>query len=289
MDNGVAERVVDLAERIDGLYRKILKFRYLMSRRIPWTKGYSEYKYDFIGEFINSEQLSVFNAGKLPSGYGYRLDERCVEYPWFFSRLKEDETRLLDAGSVLNFRQILSADRLKHRKLYISTLFYEGHVRVTPCPSYVYEDLREMSFRDGSFDAVCSLSTVEHIGLDNTLLYTPDQSKRENDKYSYLKAIREFRRVLKKGGTLYLSVPFGRYKNHGWLQVFDAGMVERLVEAFAPAQVSRTFFKYEHDQWNFSDEESCREGYCFDIRAAQQHEPDYLAFSRSVLCLEMTA
>ncbi len=78
MADGVMKKMMDAMEGIGEIYRKTLKARYLMSKRIPWTKGYSEYKYDFIGEFVNSERLSVFNAGQLPAGYGYRLDERCV-------------------------------------------------------------------------------------------------------------------------------------------------------------------------------------------------------------------
>ena len=263
------------------------KHRYMRSARIPWSAGYTEYKYDFIGEFINGPDLSAFVVGPLPPAYGYRLDERSVEYPWFFSRLGEAERVILDAGSVLNHRQILTVDRLKGKQLYISTLFYEGRPEVTPSPSYVYEDLRHMCFRDDFFDAICSLSTLEHVGLDNTMLYTPDPAKRENEKYAYLEAVRELRRVLRPGGKLYLSMPFGTYRNHGWFQVFDAEMVDRLVEVFAPAAMDATFFRYESDQWNFSDGERCRDDSCFDLRAGDPYEHDYLAFSRCVVCLEL--
>jgi SAM-dependent methyltransferase len=279
--------VLALLEKTENKFLSFNRHRYLKSERIPWTTGYNEYKYDTIGKFIDSHELAGFSDRKLPSGYGYRLDERAVEYPWFFSRLGEAERVILDAGSVLNHRQILAADRLKGRQLFISTLFYEGRPEVTPSPSYVYEDLRHMCFRDGFFDAICSLSTLEHIGLDNTRLYTPDPAKKENEKYAYLEAVREFRRVLRPGGKLYLSMPFGTYRNHGWFQVFDAEMVQRLVEVFAPAAVDVTFFRYENDQWNFSDEERCRDGSCFDLRAGDAYEHDYLAFSRCVVCLEL--
>jgi hypothetical protein len=268
--------------------RMFKKNRYLRSDRIPWSKGYNEYKYDFIGEFIESEEISSFSKGMLPSGYGYRMDERFVEYPWFFSRIKDDERIILDAGSVLNFSQILKARKLRGKHLYIATLAYEGRPLAPISPSYIYEDLRDTCFRDSFFDAVCSLSTVEHIGLDNTILYTSDKSKRENDRFSYLLAVVEFRRILKEGGTLYLSVPYGLYRNHGWFQLFDSEMVNRLIETFNPAQVQATYFKYEHDQWNFSDAESCRTGEFFDIRSNNDYEPDYLAGARCVVCLEMT-
>jgi SAM-dependent methyltransferase len=262
--------------------------RYLKSVRIPWTTGYSDYKYDFLGKFLDSKELAVFKDGPLPSKYGYRMDERFVEYPWFFSRLKAHEMVILDAGSVLNFKEVLSAEKLKSRKLYISTLFFEGRPDVQPSPSYIYEDLRDMCFKDDFFDAICSLSTVEHIGFDNTMIYTPDLSKKENDKFAHLAAIKEYRRVLKKDGTLYLSVPFGAYRDHGWFQVFDAKMINGIIAAFQPSHAIKTFFRYENDQWNFSSEDKCLDGYCFDIRKSSNYEADYLAFSRCVACLEMT-
>jgi len=272
---------------IEQLVIKYRIWRYLMSQRKPWTPGYGEYKYNFLGEFINSKELSFFQKGSLPSKYGYRMDERLVEYPWFFSRLKDHENIILDAGSVLNFKQILLADKLINKNIYISTLSYEGRPEIQPSPSYIYEDLRNMCFKEGFFDAICSLSTLEHIGFDNTMIYTLDVSKKENDKYAHLAALKEFHRTLKKNGTLYLSMPFGKYKNHGWFQVFDSEMINGVVDAFRASKVIKTFFRYDNDQWNFSTETNCQDGYCFDIHKSNKYEADYLAFSRCVVCLEM--
>lgn len=287
MDEQITRITRRLFKKVESIFFNICKYRYLKSKRIPWTIGYSQYKYDFVGELINSDRLSCFTGGKLPPEYGYRLDERVVEYPWFFSRLKATEQIILDAGSVLNHRQILTANILKGRKLYISTLYYEGCQDIAPSPSYVYGDLRHMCFKDDFFDAICSLSTMEHIGLDNTKFYTPDPVNNENEKYSYLEAVSEIRRVLRPGGTVYLSVPFGIYKNHGWFQVFDNEMLHRLVEVFDPAKLDMSYFRYENDQWNFSSDESCRDGFCYDPCTRNTYEQDFLAFSRCVVCLEM--
>lgn len=283
----VKKIILNSLQNVEDFILSFNKHRYLKSERIPWTVGYSEYKYDSIGDFINSKELAAFTNRLLPAGYGYRLDERAVEYPWFFSRLKDTERTILDAGSVLNHRQILSAEKLKGRNLYISTLFYEVRPAITPSPSYIYEDLRDMCFRDDFLDAICCLSTLEHVGMDNTKLYTPDNSKNENNQDSYLIVISEFNRVLKPGGTLYLSIPFGVNKNHGWLQVFDSAMLNRIIEEFAPLSFSKTFFRYENDQWNFSTEDTCQDGYCFDIHENKVYEKDFLAFARCVVCVEL--
>jgi len=49
-----------------------------------------------------------------------------------------------------------------------------------------------------------------------------------------LAAVRELRRALRTCGILYLSFPFGRAASHGWLQILDQRMVERVIEAFEP-------------------------------------------------------
>ncbi|MBI5100163.1 MAG: methyltransferase domain-containing protein [Nitrospirae bacterium] len=278
------EKLAHIAANMHIRYRK---YNYVRTGRIPWARGYTEYKYDFIGNIINSDDLTCFSSGKLPPGYGYRLDERAVEYPWFFSRLRNDEICILDAGSALNFKEVLTSNKMSGRKIFIVTLSHEQDLDVGFYPSYIYEDLRDLCFKADFFDAICSLSTIEHIGLDNTMLYTHDASKRENDKYAHLQAVREFCRVLKKGGTLYLSVPFGKHKNHGWFQIFDAEMINRVIETFCPAEVEKTFFKYEDEQWNFSDELNCRNSGYFDIHKEKTFEKDYLAASRSVCCVRM--
>lgn len=264
----------------------IFIFIYKIFGQRPWSLGYNVYKFKTIKNVVESH-LTNFRGGKLPRRYGYALDERVVEYPWVFSRLKETEKVILDAGAALNHGEILNLPCLRDRRVYISTLAYEQFYVVYPnTPSYIFEDLRNLNFRDAFFDAIVCISTLEHIGMDNTFLYTSDVSKKENDKYAFLTAVTEFRRVLKKGGTLYLSVPYGRHKNHQWFQIFDAGMVSRLKREFMPVQESEVYFKYENRQWDYSNAKACEQATFFDIHKERQHRPDYLAASESVVCLE---
>ena len=44
------------------------------------------------------------------------------------------------------------------------------------------------------------------------MLYTSEASKNENESSSYIAAIKEYRRMLKPGGVLYLSFPFGMHE-----------------------------------------------------------------------------
>lgn len=261
-----------------------MSYCFLIRGKRPWSRGYSEYKTLYIQKVLESNN---FDFAVLPAKYGFRLDERVVEYPWLFSRLPLEHGVLLDAGSVLNYEYLLSHPNLKAKKIFISTLAPEKTCLWRDNISYVYEDLRHSCFRDEHFDWIASLSTIEHIGLDNTLLYTDDASKKENRSNSHLEAVREFHRMLKPGGRLYLSFPFGKRVNRKWFQVFDGAMVDEIIGAFQPAHVQISYFKYETDGWKASSREAAGDATCFDINEQKAYDADFAAFSRAVACLEL--
>lgn len=224
----------------------------------------------------------------MPPGYGFRLDERIIEYPWLLSRIPDNKGKLLDAGSTLNFDFILSRPRLRIKDIFISTLAPEAYCFWNAGISYIFEDLRNLCFRDEYFDWVACISTIEHVGLDNTMLYVKDPSKKENNPLSCLEVVKQFHRVLKPGGILYLSFPFGKYKNHSWFQVFDSKMVDAVIEAFSPSYVIESYFKYDPQGWRPSSREDSKDATCFDIHQQSSYEKDFLAFSRAIACLELT-
>jgi SAM-dependent methyltransferase len=270
---------------LKDIYRRAREASFRFTGMKPWSRGYEEYK---IKQIKKSLATKLFHVGKLPSDYGFRLDERIIEYPWFFSCLPADGTgNLLDAGSVLNFDFLLKHQALKGKKVFISTLAPESLCYWRDGISYVYEDLRDSCFKDGYFDWIASLSTIEHIGLDNTMLYTSDVSKNEKKGSSCLAAVREYKRMLKPGGSLYLSFPFGKHKNHGWFQIFDAPMLDQVKEAFSPSRVKEFHYKYGPNGWRVSSREESRDATYFDIHTQKTYDQDYAAASRAIACLEM--
>jgi SAM-dependent methyltransferase len=235
-------------------------FRY--KGRVPFARSYPVCRDFYIGRTIHDEAvLRVFREGlQLPTKFGVGLDERVVEYPWVLSKLfsYKEKYRVLDAGSTLNHQFIMRHPLVERQKWTILTLAPEpesfSHLGV----SYVYDDLRAMPFRDECFDAVFCISVIEHIGMDN-LNYTRDDTYRQNNSQDYIRAVSEIKRVLRPDGWLFLTVPFGRYENHGWLQQFDSAMLLKLICQFQPSKHESTFFRSTASGWQMCTEDDCKD------------------------------
>jgi SAM-dependent methyltransferase len=251
------------------------------SRR-PFGRGYLAYRQLHLPECIHS----ALPNGPLPDDWGLWLDERAVEYPWFFSHLPSAEGKLLDAGSVLNYDYVLSHEKLRNKAVSILTLAPETECFWQRGVSYVYGDLRDCCFRDNYFDWVVCISTLEHVGMNNTRFYTRDGSKNERNPESQLDALLELHRVLKPGGALYLTLPFGRSADYGWLQVFDSSRVRTIFDVFRPQSLSATYFRYTHSGWQVATAEECHDARYFDS-SREEHCTTEVAAAEAVVCLEL--
>jgi SAM-dependent methyltransferase len=261
---------------------------YLRNGRVPWSPGYSEYKRRHIARLLLDDRiLEIFRtSAALPPGYGERLDERVVEYPWLFSRPGDWGACIVDAGSTLNYPTLLAHPRLRERAVVVYNL-QQGWRAPERRVTYVTGDLRAMGIRADTVDLVVCISTLEHIGLDATRLYTRDPRFREDRPQDFRLALREFRRVLRPGGRLMVTVPFGRAANLGWLQQFDRGGVDEIERAFGGEALDASFFKYEPDGWRRAASGDCVACEYFDIHATPGSAPDYAAAARAVACLDL--
>lgn len=261
---------------------------YLKSGCKPYTSGYREYKKKTICDVLaNHEILARFRFDKtLPANYGFRIDERVVEYPWILARLGVAEGLLLDAGSALNNEYVLDYPALGNRKIVMYNLSLDKFLSRDNV-SYIFGDLRQTILRDEAFDEIVCISTLEHIGMNNTMLYSKDSHFDEFKPNDYLDVVREFRRLLKPCGMLLITVPYGRYENHGWLQQFDYKMIDTVFDTFGPSSRSVTYYKYFPDGWQITKAEECTDCSYFDIHNKSDYESDYVAAARAVACVEM--
>lgn len=268
-------------EMLDGLALPIYK---LFGCR-PWSPGYYTAKKRVISSAIDAGLFKRTEA--LPPNYGYGLDERVVEYPWLFAQIEDMPGRVLDAGSVLNYPFLVNRPPVENAQLTIMTLAPENRCYWKRSISYVYGDLRKPHFVDGLFDVVVSVSTIEHIGLDNTRLYTDDISLKESDATGFIPAISEFRRVLKSGGVCLLTVPYGKRAVCGWYQVFDAELVQVVIKTFRPAEYAIDYFGYSRKGWTREQPENLADAEFYDILEGKPIDTDTAAAARGVACLRL--
>jgi len=139
-------------------------------------------------------------------------DERVVEVPWVLSRLVP-RGRVLEvgyayaepaylAGLLRSGVDLVGADLARREVEGMET---------------VEADVGDLPFAAASLDQVLLVSTLEHVGADNSaygLETTIDGTAR-------LRALRELSRVLRPGGSLLVTTPLGEPGDRGWFRQED--------------------------------------------------------------------
>ena len=154
--------------------------------------------------------------------YDLVVVERVVEIPFVLQNLPPATgTKILDFGCTDS-----------PLPMHLASLGYQvTGVDLRPYPyqhpgfSFVHGDFIEARFPDAHFDAVIALSAVEHCGLGS---YGERQPAHDD-----VAIVREIQRVLKPGGRLLLTVPFGRSGQTEWYRVYDKPRLDRLLAPFA--------------------------------------------------------
>jgi len=259
--------------------------KYKSGGMIPWSMGYQEYK----EEEIKKKVYKIKTPWYPETNYGIGLDERIVEYPWILSKLSKQGTTLLDAGSSLNHYFILGNEILQKKHITICTYQPESQYFNQHRINYIYEDLRRLPIREGWFDEVVCISTLEHIDMDNSIYGydLPNHSYEPKKSTEYLKVVGELVRVLKKGGLLLITVPFGKFETHGFFQQFDNEMINSIIDFLSNAGiVNSTYFQYTKSGWILSSRELCSESESYNPHSGRGLKNDGAAHSRAICCLE---
>jgi SAM-dependent methyltransferase len=106
----------------------------------------------------------------------------------------------------------------------------------------VQANLAELPFPDGSFDVVVCLSTIEHVGLSwyaDVPAWTTDY-----------KAAEEAWRVLRPGGRLVLTLPYGKPAETPVHRIYDAGRLDKLLEKFR--RLETAYGVRDGESWTFT-------------------------------------
>ena len=141
-----------------------------------------------------------------------RADERVVEIPWVLSRLRT-RGRVLDVGYAFAEAAYLAA-LLRADVDLVGVDLAERDVEGL---EQVQADVRSLPFADRSFDQVLLVSTLEHVGADNSVYGIAG----DRDDGAREAALRELARVLTRNGSLLVTVPLGEPGDHGWFRQDD--------------------------------------------------------------------
>jgi SAM-dependent methyltransferase len=228
--------------------------------------------------------LAAVRAGDaLPAGYGKRLDERVVEFPWLLSMAPSG--RVLDAGSTLNHAHVLDAFLPSLDALHIATLEPELAAFPQRRISYTFCDLRDLPYRDDLFDTIVSSSTLEHVGMDNER-YGVSVARAADPDAELDQALQELRRVLRPRGRMLVTVPYGRAEDRGWRRQFDRAGVEGIVRSVGASTAQIAVFAYGAGGWQPSDLDAAAQARFRDDE--RDSEADGAAAARAVACLALS-
>jgi SAM-dependent methyltransferase len=120
-------------------------------------------------------------------------------------------------------------------------------------PDIVADIQKKTSFPDGHFDTVLMFDVLEHL---------------ENP----FQALEEVKRVIRRGGTLYLTVPFCFPKHGTEYYRFSDLALRKLLEGFEVEIIPVQKSKFWNLIWNYYWQDRLVEGYF--LRATKQKRPD---------------
>jgi SAM-dependent methyltransferase len=116
-------------------------------------------------------------------------------------------------------------------------------------------DICDTEFPDETFDLVWCISSLEHIGMDNS-----GYGESRSDGATAERAIAEMARITRPGGSILVTVPYGKSEDHGWFRNFDFDSLQELLEGVREQGTVHELY-FAHSQaggWSRSDAHELR-------------------------------
>ncbi|MFH1724364.1 MAG: methyltransferase domain-containing protein [Elusimicrobiota bacterium] len=174
------------------------------------------------------------------------VTERIVEIPFVLNRLPAERgARVLDFGcsdSPLSLHMAAMGYRVTGADL-------REYGFTHPNLTSLRGDFFDLEFEADSFDAVVAVSAVEHVGLG-----TYGGEARGSDRA----VVEKFHSLLKPGGRLLLTVPYGKKGRSAGQRVYDRQSLRELFEGFR-IQEERFFRGEGLREWVETDPEGLAE------------------------------
>jgi ubiquinone/menaquinone biosynthesis C-methylase UbiE len=168
--------------------------------------------------------------------------DRYVECPFALKNLPVPPARVLDVGCAGSFFPLILSS-IGYDTYAVDIRNYSILNRLEYKNFHFFkESIIKTSFPENYFDAVCAISTIEHIGLSGRY-----GAKEDNDGDE--KALKEMTRIVKPGGTILLTIPFGRAKIiRPFTKIYDSALVSKLTSGLL-LETEEYYKQDSHEDW----------------------------------------
>ena len=160
------------------------------------------------------------------------LNERIIEIPFTISALSKipKGSKVLDLGCMESVLPLFVAG-LGYK---VTGFDFRQYPYKVPHFNFVQGSILDLHFENNYFDAVTCISTIEHVGIG---FYKDPKAESSPD----IVGMKEIRRVLKPGGLLVLTVPFGKFLINNQQRIYDKKSLDKLIEGFFVGEIK--FYK----------------------------------------------
>lgn len=181
-----------------------------------------------------AQPWTEFTAGLPTAG----MTERVVEIPWVLSRYR-GEQRVLDIGPAYAvtwyLRHLAGLGIPELHGVDLRPVRIRGMRTATA-------DVRRLPYPDAGFDLILCVSTIEHIGTATDDQYGAEAA---SDQAGDVQALVEMGRVLRPGGRILITVPFGRRQDLPWMRQYDLPRWRELLAAGGFGAEEAALYRYD--------------------------------------------